>query len=60
MGVTWRSDKRENRSGGGDVGGGWENPIPSYEQGNRVLAANKPLKVSILVSLKAVIFLFPA
>ena len=45
---------------GGDVGGGWENPIPSYEQGNRVLAANKPLKVSILVSLKAVIFLFPA
>ena len=39
---------------------GGEHPIPSYEQVNRVLAANKPSKVSILVSLKAVIFLFPA
>ena len=39
---------------------GGENLIPSYEQVNGVLAANKPLKVSILVTLKAVIFFFPA
>ena len=39
---------------------GGEHPIPFYEQVNRVLAVNKPSKVSILVSLKAVIFFFPA
>lgn len=39
---------------------GGEHLIPSYEQVNGVLAANKPLKVSILVTLKAVIYFFPA
>ena len=40
---------------------GGEHLIPSYEQVNGVLAANKPFKkVSILVTLKAVKYFFPA